>query len=177
MKILLDILKLLIVFIFLAAITSSCVTEKKRQEICASCDIKEKIHDTIWKDKPIVKIDSFYKFITGPIVYHENPCSKWCDSLGNLKSFKHESSHNGIKQSIESKGNVIIQKCNVDSLLNIQKTLEQTINRLQKTTIEKAPIVKNELKSWQIFLCFSGLIMWILILVSIILIIRNKFKK
>lgn len=68
------------IFLF-ALLLTSCITEKKRQEICNNCPGKS-------KDSTIIKTVTVPVNVPGapgPTVYLENPCKLLCDSLGNLK--------------------------------------------------------------------------------------------
>ena len=117
-----------IIFIFLL---TSCVTEKKRAKICATCPlvtevktiIKESIHV-----KETIKHDTIYESIAGPTVVIPGPCDKLCDGNGKLKKFYQESTKNGIKSKIytDTIKNTLINECNTDSLLrvNTEKTIE-----------------------------------------------------
>ena len=108
---------------------SSCVTEKQRKRILSDCPLKTitVIKDSV-TEKIVTKHDSIYIYKTGPIKYIENPCSLLCDSLGNLKPFYSESKKNGIKQTLQTKGNVLIQDCNIDSLLQVNESLIKQID-------------------------------------------------
>lgn len=123
------IFKYYLLFLALACLACSCVTQKQRDEILKDCPVVTvtKIKDSVTV-KEVVKHDSIYIYKTGPIKYIENPCSLLCDSLGKLKPFYSESKHNGIKQSLQTKGNVLIQKCDVDSLLHVNEILTKQVD-------------------------------------------------
>lgn len=127
--------------LILACILSSCVATKNQRErfLRENCTIasKSEIKDTTTR-KETVKTDTFYKSVTGPIRYFASPCEKLCDSVGNLKPFKEISRKNGITQSIETFGNVLIQKCDGDSIAEINKqlTIELDHFRSEKSEIQ-----------------------------------------
>jgi hypothetical protein len=119
--------------LFVLLMFSFCVTQKQRERILKECPIssKESTTDSTWK-KETVKKDTFYKSIPGPIRYFASPCADLCDSLGKLKPFKVETSKNGIKQTLETIGDVLVQKCDVDSLMQVNELKTIEINRLLK---------------------------------------------
>lgn len=122
-----------IIILSLITIFSSCVTQKQRERILKDCPVSstEKSSDSTSK-KETIKHDSVFISVPGPIRYFPSPCETMCDSLGNLKPFKVETKKNGIKQTLQSVGNVLIQKCDIDSLLQINKEKTIEINRLIK---------------------------------------------
>lgn len=117
--------------IILSVLLSSCVTEKQRQRILSDCPTNstETSSDSTWK-KETVKYDSVFVEIVGPIRYFASPCATLCDSLGNIKTFKIETKKNGIKQTLQGVGNVLVQKCDIDSLLRVNSEKTTEINRL-----------------------------------------------
>ncbi len=167
------IFKYYLLLIALAWIACSCVTQKQRDKILKDCPVNTitKIKDSI-TEKQVIKHDSIYIYKTGPIKYIENPCSLLCDSLGKLKPFYSESKHNGIKQSLETKGNLLIQKCDVDSLLQVNKILTKQIDHYHSK--EKETQVHENCKlehrtdrdgfTWYWFIITASLLaVWILI--------------
>lgn len=121
------------IIILIAFAFSSCVTQKQRERILKDCPVSssEKTSDSTSK-KETIKHDSIFISVPGPIRYFPSPCETMCDSLGNLKPFKIETKKNGIKQTLESVGNVLIQKCDIDSLLQVNEKKTIEINRLIK---------------------------------------------
>jgi len=112
-------------------VLGSCVTEKKRAKICATCPLVTEV-TTVIKDsihvKETIKHDTIYTSIAGPTVIVSGPCDKLCDENGKLKKFYQEGNHNGIKSKIytDTINNLLINECNEDSLIrvNTEKTIE-----------------------------------------------------
>lgn len=129
------ILSLLIIII-------SCVTEKKRAEICNTCPVMESV---VYKEKIKLKDTTIYITQHGPIQYLENPCKKLCDSLGNLKPFSITKKENGIVGTIKSVGNSIAFDCKDDSLKKVISGLieKNTVNSEEKTVIRYENCKKN----------------------------------
>ena len=120
-------------FIIMIVLFSSCMTEKRRAKICSSCPVVTEVVTV--KDssssKTIVKYDTIYKKVVGPTMYMNSPCDFLCDSLGRIKDFKKESTNNGIKQTLEGnkKDNTLTQKCNADSLMQVNKQITTENNQ------------------------------------------------
>ena len=161
----------------------SCRTQKWKDKVCETCksEVKTKV-DTFYT-KQVVKLDSNIIFVAGPIRYLPNPCEALCDSSGKLKKFDFVTNHNGIKQELKSEGNVLIQKCNIDSLLIVNKTITNDNYHLSK---EKEEYIKkiNELTKRQEFfikvgkICFwSFIILIVLAIIYAIFRVRNKIKE
>ena len=101
--------------------------------------------------KTVTKYDTTYIEVQGPIEYLENPCQWLCDSLGHLKPFTSVSKRNGIKQSLTTKGNVLIQRCDVDSLLQVNEILTIENNHYRNTVKEVPVCYKPHLTKWDSF--------------------------
>lgn len=172
-----------ILFLIIASIFSGCVLTKNQKfkflrDNCTVASLTT-IHDTTYT-KQEVKIDTFYKSIPGPIQYFPSPCEKLCDSLGNLKPFKQTSTKNGITQSLESIGNVLVQKCDVDSLLLIEKDLRTTITNLR--TVNKEIQIHTDCKlphltDWYVFWAKLGKILSIVMIIYIALRVLKVYFK
>lgn len=123
--------------IVLLIIFSSCVTERQRQRILKDCvtnstSVKK---DSTWQTQ-LLKHDTVYKSVPGPIRYFRSVCDSLCDENGKLKPFKSETKKNGIKQSLTTVGDALVQECDVDSLLQVNSELQTTINHLITTNTE-----------------------------------------
>lgn len=172
-----------VIFLITFACLSSCVATKKQREKflrenCTIASVKE-FKDSI-SLKETVKHDSIYVSVEGPIKYLPSPCEKLCDSLGNLKPFNQENKKNGIKQSLYSVGNVLVQECDVDSLLKVNKTLTKEIDRYhnEKTEIQIHDNCKlAHLTDKDIFWRIVGIRLSIIVLIYIALRILKIYLK
>lgn len=117
--------------ILLAVITFSCVTEKQRQRILKDCPVasSEKVKDSSWT-KETTELLPEIKFIPGPVRYLPSPCATLCDSLGRLLDFEITTKKNGIKQTLQGIGGVLIQRADVDSLVQVNERITREINFL-----------------------------------------------
>lgn len=159
-------------FVIIGAM-SSCITEKKRDKICASCpvvtEVKTVIKDSVWT-KEVVKYDTSYISVPGPTVVIPGPCDKLCDKNGKLKPFYSESTYNGIKTTIkaDTTKNELILDCKEDSLMivNEEKTIEINHLKSQLTEVNKTKEVKiNELTWYQKFFIKTSYIFWLIIII------------
>lgn len=160
-------MKLLSAILFIL-ILSACVTKKQEANILKKCVTSSSVKDTVWIERTI-KLDTTYISIPGPTAYLPNPCQDLCDSLGHLKPFKQVSKKNGITQKLESVGNVLIQDCDVDSLLQVNRTLSERITHLRH---EKDQMHDNctlrHFTATDNFFEVSGKALWIIILLIVI---------
>lgn len=171
-----------VIAVIIAFMLFGCVATKKQREkfLRENCVVAS---TTTTKDstsqKETIRHDSIYIDVAGPIQYLPSPCEKLCDSLGNLKPFRQESRHNGIKQSLESVGNVLVQKCDIDSLLQVNKTITKELEHYK--TINKETQVHENCKlkhvtSWNEF-CRIGFYIYATITLLWLLVkyLRNQF--
>lgn len=157
-------------FIVLMVLFSSCDSEKRMAKRCAKCPVVTEVVTV--KDssssKTVIKYDTVYKKVVGPTMYMNSPCDFLCDSLGRIKDFKKESTHNGIKQTLSGnkKDNTLTQKCNGDSLMAVNQeiTIENNRLRSEKKIITLPPVTTNILTWWQKFMIKCGYLFWIVIL-------------
>lgn len=116
-----------LILLILTVTLFSCATPRQIARICNSCP-------AVVKDSVIVKetVRDTTIYITqkGPEVIVKSPC----DSAGKLKPFKKVKKENGIKTTIESKGDTIVAICEVDSLKAVIEGLNKTIFHLKKET-------------------------------------------
>lgn len=145
-----------ILLLLLPILLTSCITQKKRLKICATCPVA-----TIMVDSIIVKDTAIYIVQKGEIEYIESPCAELCDSFGNLIPFIRESTSNGIKTTIKTIGNVLTVECEVDSLKAIITLLER-----QRSSIITLPPVEVERKKTSLEK-FQGYWFWICVVLGI----------
>lgn len=106
MRAILPILALLLV--------SSCVTEKKRAKICATCPTKDSV-SVVRKDSIIYRDTVLFITLAGDTVKVPSPC----DSLGKLKIFEVKEKKNGLVTTIKSDGKTLTATCAADSLMKV----------------------------------------------------------
>lgn len=170
----------IILFLILALCAAglfSCISEKKRAKICATCMLKETVKDSVSVKDSVAKIPVI-KSVT--VTIHDtlkyslpNPCADLCDSLGNLKAFKKEiKSDKGAKLQIYSQGNQIFFKDVIDSLkaeLKIKDTLISHYHKTErfKTTVKEVPARCNRehLTKLDSFWIISGRILLLLLII------------
>ena len=160
--------RILIIFILLFLV--SCITEKKKAKICSECPVVTEVVtviDSSWS-KTITVYDTVYKTIQGPSIILPGPCDQFCDSTGKLKPFYKQTKKNGIKQTLytDTKNNTLVQKCDIDSLLQVNKeiTIENNKLRIENKKITLEPKVIYKVTAWQSFIIKSGYIAWIILL-------------
>lgn len=143
--------------LLVVVIGNSCVSEKKRLEICKSCTLNQ-----VTKDSIIV-----LEKLQRDTIYTESPC----DTNGKLKpNFVQETLTKGGSIKVSTKGN---------------KLIVQTENKLKETTHLKATVSevparceKTHLTKWDSFFINMGKIfLWILIGVVMYLFIRWRLQK
>ena len=141
----------LLMLIFMMLYFPSCVTEKKRAEICDKCPIISVSRDSIIT---VLKDTIIYNTTQGPILWLENPCSKLCDSVGNLKRFEKIEKKNGLKTTLSTKGNVLSIECDSDSLKQVIKGLESKYTFKEKNDVKTIENKENQKTS------FDGFTRW-----------------
>ena len=148
-----------IIIILLTLAITSCVTQKKRLKICATCPV-----ETITKDSIIIKDTAIYIVQKGEVEYIDNPCAELCDSFGNLIPFERETTSNGIKTTIKTIGNVLTVECEVDSLKAVITLLEK-----QSSSIVTVPpkIVERKKSRFENFQSLWFYVSWTAIIVFI----------
>lgn len=172
----------LILLAIVAIILASCVTEKKRAEICQTCTIKETtiVKDSSWQKK----YDSLVKIpVKGPvIILKDNPCADLCDSLGKVKDFtKSVTSENGIKGTIKGDKytNTITVDCGAkDSLEVLLKGARTEITRIrnEKTVVEVPAKCELDHKTKFDVVCRWCFYMWIFAILVFLIIRWLKYN-
>lgn len=145
---------------FFAIGISSCVTEKQRAKICATCPTTSFVKDSV-----ITKIKDTTIWLTLPAekIYLPSPCAELCDSLGNLRmSFKPRISHkNGLTTTLKVSHDSLIVSCKADSLQTVIQVMQ--IARIHSSK-EVKRIVEYKTTKWQDFLIVSAEILYALVL-------------
>lgn len=148
------IIRLITILISLLVLTS-CLTEKKRQEICSACPVV--IKDSI---REVIKTTSFdttlfISTLGKDIMFdYSGDCCSVMDSLfaqmgrsdGTITAVD-----NGIKSSIFKKDKKIVFRCEADSLRAIIKGLRTTIETTKskvETKVLPAPKCEKPHKDW-----------------------------
>jgi len=146
---------------------SSCVTEKKRLEICKSCPVKITVKDSIRvevRERPVQLWvhDTVNWFLP-------NPCAQLCDSFGNLKKTNITVRGNkGAQVNLISKGNTLYFETIIDSLKATGTVKDSIINRIKDTTIEvPARCELDHIGWWDRFFISSGKILLCVLIVAV----------
>jgi hypothetical protein len=141
-------MKTLLLSFTIALIAISCITQKRRDKICATCTTHTTIKDSIIteikeREVPVFISDTFYYFLP-------NPCAKLCDSIGNLKpTFKAEiKSDKGTKIDLFVKDNQLMFKDVIDSLKRIITVKDSTIKTYHSKVIEVPAQCKKKHITW-----------------------------
>ena len=131
-------------------ILSSCVTEKKRLKICATCTLKELKTDTIYieKNEKIVKVND--------TITLDNPCKDLCDSAGNLKP-----------AVIYGKNVKLVTNFNrlgiIPDSIKAETEVRKQITYVYKEVESKCK--RQHLEGWHKFLIVCGIIFWVTLII------------
>lgn len=103
-----------------------------------------------------------------------------CDSLGRVRIREILSLKSGLRvraPSLKLEGNTLISQAVVDSM-SIYLTLKDRYHtRIRSDTSRSEKVVPvYRLRGWQIFLCFSGAIFWLGLLVGVLIEAYKHFK-
>lgn len=138
-----------LIICLLALFLTSCVTEKKRLQICNTCAVKTEVRDSIYQVEcwDTVRLAP----ISGPVIYIQDPC----DSLGNLNPISITKTKNGVIGTVKSMGNTIVFNCETDSLRAYIRMLKEkyVLNKKIVADVKYIPC-KNERTS------FDGFTRW-----------------
>ena len=174
-----------ILLIWLVTFFSSCISEKKRQEICRTCALKieTKTRDSI--GEPTVKKSKYDSLVNVANRAGRTFKYKNCDSLMKALHQSPDSSisatENGVKGTISGKGGNLTFKCETDSLKAVIAMLRLEISRPHYRFIDKIVEVParcelEHLSKWDSFFIITGRILWcILILSGIGWLIKRRF--
>lgn len=153
----------LVLVALVAAALSSCVTEKKRQEICNQCPVKIERHDSIVEKlvEKIVEIPGN----DGPIVFLENPCKELCDSFGNLRNIALIKTKNGQVLKVNKVGNSIaIASSTKDTTAKVMVKQTDTFKDRKDVEVKYVPCVNERT-------AFDGFTRWWFYITGVILIL------
>lgn len=140
--------KTLIVSFLIGFFVVACITQKQKDRICKNCAIKTVTKDSI---KIVVKERLQEIFITDTFTYFlPNPCTKLCDSIGNLKTdFKEVIlSNKGTKLNLFVKNNKLVFKDELDSLKRLILVKDSVISNYHSKVIEIESKCKLEHLTW-----------------------------
>lgn len=129
-------MKSLYKYILFIALLSSCISEKKREEICKTCTLSNTRKDSVRVEIKEKKVPYYlHDTITQWLV---NPCAYLCDSVGNLLPFEKEvSDEKGEhKTKIYTKNNRLYWMNTIDSLKKIITTKDTNTTHVIETTKE-----------------------------------------
>lgn len=125
-----------LMFLILFFTFSSCISEKKRAQICSTCAVKTIVKDSV---RVVIKERLQQVFITDTFNYYlPNPCANLCDSFGNLKKTFKETIVNdkGTKINLFVKNNKLEFNDMIDSLKRVISVKDTLIDRFVNTSIE-----------------------------------------
>lgn len=160
----------LIILITAITLLSSCKAYKDK--ICLSCPTKIEIKDTtIYKEK--IKHDTEYVSVPGPEILIPSPC----DSTGKLKPFKRTERKNGLISTVENINGYIVAKCDADSLMRVNKTLERTIERFRSEVREVPTCHLEHISKMDNFFIILGRILSVIILLLLVYVILKFWLK
>lgn len=141
----------LVIAVVIVVTITSCVSEKKRAQICKTCTLKSEVRDSIIER--LIEVPVYTAPVPGPTLYLPSPCASLCDSLGNLKPFTIEKKHNGIKTTIKT--NTVANTLDISS--NLEDSTKTTAKVLQReiyhSQLDQVPArcELRHLTDWDIF--------------------------
>lgn len=151
--------------IALIMVLNSCITEKKRAKICATCPVKESSNDSTASHEQISTFDT-----TAWIKNHVGKDQEFygCDSLLAALSRSNNllvTDSNGVKSTITKKGKSITFRCETDSLKAEIKGLKKTISNFHSKNTVKTFTIKEDCKRDH-RTDFDGLCRWFFYIVA-----------
>lgn len=156
---------------------TSCVTEKKRLQICKSCPLKIERKDSIVYKDSIRNVPVIVSHTIA--VQTPNPCAELCDENGKLRSGFSRTipGKKGTSARMFTRNDSVLFEAMADSVDAMAQVVERTIEKYSSTH-EQVPArcELEHLSKWDSFFIITGRILWgILILVSIGWYIKKKF--
>lgn len=131
-------MKILLHILVSAAILAGCVTERKRQRICATCPVVSHSKDSIVVKNVTVTVK--VPGAPGPTLYLENPCQRLCDSLGNLRPVSFTTASNGQTLHVSTLGGgLLLQAVQGDKTVAAQVPTTERYNKTEKAAIKWMP--------------------------------------
>lgn len=170
-------MKTLIKIIFYTVVSLlffSCISEKKRSEICNSCPSKSEI---VYKDK-YRDTTIFVESIELEPFYMPNPCANLCDSFGNLIAL-HEVIKNkkGNYMTVSTSKSGVFFSTKIDSLKAVIKVLEKNRNEVKEIMI-KEDCKRKHTSPLDFFFLYSSYIFYVILLIYLIFkLIKTNMKK
>lgn len=153
----------------------SCISEKKRAEICRTCQRNDSVR-VVKKDSISYRDSILFFTIEGPERWIPSPCDRFCDSLGRLKPIHIKVKKNGIVAELKSKGDSLLLSARADSLeAEIKKMRVDHFNEIEfyKNSVIQLPC-ENERTSIDGFFKWSALIFYACVIIVILgLVIRH----
>ena len=165
----------IIVGSLVAIMLTGCMTQKRLNRICKLCPNETRVDSFV---TTTVRDSAIFDTIITP------PDSAWfkawikCKDGSNPLIYREKSKQGKrtvLTASIDSLG-VLTAKCNEDSLMQViqgnQRTIEHMIQVAKETQIKV-----SDSKRWNDFFYYSGIGLWILLLLSLLIIIPKIFHK
>lgn len=163
----------IITFIIAGALLSSCISEKKRAEICSTCKTNTIEKEVVkYIDTPIYILD----VQTEPI-YIPNPCALLCDSSGKLIANVNKTFTNskGNSITVSSVNGLLFANAKIDSLKKVISVLSTSKQSYVEKEI-KIPC-NNERTQLDGFFKYSAIIFYILLILFLSLKLIKKYIK
>jgi D-alanyl-D-alanine carboxypeptidase len=137
-------------------LASSCITQKKRLEICGTCPVE--VNEVMVE---VLKDTTIYLTEQGETKYLDNPCADLCDSLGNLKPFETEIESEGRKVILYSQGDKLAVRADLDSLAaDVQvKYITHTVKQTIQGECVKTRLMK--IQAWFFWIAIAGIAVFI----------------
>ena len=168
-------MKQIIVGGLVAILLTGCMTERRLNRICKLCPNEIRVDSIV---TTTVRDSAIFDTIITP------PDSAWFKAWikckdGSTPVIYREKSKQGkrtvLTASIDSNG-VLTAKCNEDSLVNVIQGNQRTIERIIQVAKE-TQIKLSDSRRWNDFFYYSGIGLWILLLLSLLIIIPKIFNK
>ena len=161
------------VSLVLTFITSSCITEKKRSEICATCPviIKDSIQTQYMPFDTTLFINSYGKDIALSYSGAYTDMAKQLQMLFDQYNDTIITLKNGIKSSIIKTPRQIIFRCQADSLkylLKIERAKKTTVRTIVKQVKKPCPECDRVHRSG-----FDNFLRWFFWIIIILIAIKN----
>lgn len=165
---------------------ASCVTEKKRAEICRTCALKIETKQRDSTGVPMIKRSTYDSLLTIKNAQGKTFDYKNCDSLmaalARSKDSTISATQNGVKGTISGKGGKVSFKCETDSLKAVIAMLREEVNTPHYQFKEKlvetpARCELRHINNTDSFFIVSGKCAWILLVILAIgLFLKKKFS-
>lgn len=154
---------------------SGCVTREKCQKYFPP---EVRSHDSVYTE--------YKEFIRDSLVVLP-PDSSWLKILLDCKRgqarmeqiIAYRAGHNSGIPKVSVNDNLLTVKCRCDtaSIILLLKDRYFKTESLREKTVTPQPLMVNYLKSWQWFFLYSGIALWAMALIIVLIIIVFKFLK